>query len=139
MRSGLPITSQEQREILYRVRYDSASIALGINENTRSVYWVLLATGKSWNVSGLVKESGRSRTTIQRIVARGVERGHMTERGGMYCLTDLGQGVALRLHRETKLIATGNQRGFTAKLIQVFRNMGRRSVKKEAATISFKK
>lgn len=138
MRNEPAITERERTYIRRRLRYDRASLSLGVSETIRSVYWVLLHTETSWNVSGLVEMSGRSRASVHRVMVRAVQRKHVKERDGMYCLTRLGVWVVLRLHRETQQVALGQRRGFSQKIIKEFRDMGGKKVRAEAATISFK-
>lgn len=134
-----PLTESECGVLRLRLRYDRATLALGVQPAARAVFWSLFFhDGDGWSGADLVRYTGRSRSAVFSALKRNLRAGYVEQKDGRYFISEMGRIALVRIHRETWRIATGRQVGFSPEVIRMFRDFGEIKVRPEASTISFK-
>lgn len=122
-----------------QIRYEFLTSLLGVNPTARSVFRVLHMDNRGWSISGMSRKVNVARSTVRAIVQRNEKNGTIQIEDDLIYATPTGSDILIQVQRETFRIALGQQEGFSADTISIFRDLAGFKIDARCSTICFQK
>lgn len=132
-----PLSDRERVVMQLQSRYEFATSLLGVNPVARRMFRAMHLDNSGWNVSALSRAVNSARSTVRGVIKRNVAVGTLRFEHGLAFITPLGSELLIQIQRETFRIAFGQQVGFSANIIAIFRDVAGVKIDHRASTVCF--